>query len=118
MSMKTVLTLMVVVGLLLAAYSFRLHEHLITVDENKARHACRELCKLGLMDAAGVDEESVGGLGSALAARACDAMDDDTELLLDCRDQLVGVGLSVADYRCIIAAKTKEEARACHESLR
>ncbi|MCB9727989.1 MAG: hypothetical protein H6744_12040 [Deltaproteobacteria bacterium] len=118
MSMKTVLTLMAVVGLVLAAYSLRLHEHVLSADEAQARHACRHLCKLGIMDATGATDSAVAGLANAVAASACSAMDDETRLLLDCRDRLLGLGMSVSTYRCVVRAETAQAARACGEEIR
>jgi hypothetical protein len=118
MSMKTVLTLMALTGALLAAYSLRLHEHLMTVDESEARHACRQLCKLGLMDAAGTEDTALAGLANAVAARACATMDDETPLLLDCRDRLTGLGVSVATYRCVVRAETAAQARECSGDIK
>ncbi|MEZ4269273.1 MAG: hypothetical protein R3F39_23190 [Myxococcota bacterium] len=118
MSMKSVVTLMVVVGALLGAYSLRLHEHLLSADESEARHACRQLCKLGLMDAAGATDTALAGIANAVAATACTTMDDETQLLLDCRDRLMGLGISVATYRCVVRAHSAEEARDCSGDLK
>lgn len=113
MSMKSVVALMAVVGALLGAYSLRLHEHLMDADEAQARHACRHLCKLGLMDVAGGADSALAGIANAVATTACTTMDDETPLLLDCRDRLLGVGMSVATYRCVLRAESAAEAREC-----
>lgn len=113
MSMKSVVTLMVLVGALLGAYSLRLHEHFMDADEAEARHACRQLCKLGIMDVAGAADTAFAGFASAVAATACTTMDDETPLLLDCRDRLLGLGMSVATYRCVVRATNAADARKC-----
>ncbi len=118
MSLKTVLVLMAFTALVLGAFTMRLHEHVMTADEPQARHACRSLCKLGMV---GFAEDSLGGaagdLARALAGRACEAMDDATPILLECRDRLLAAPISVADYRCVIGAKTEGEAHACSTAL-
>jgi hypothetical protein len=118
MSMKSVVALMAVVGALLGAYSLRLHEHLMDADEAEVRHACRHLCKLGIMDAAGATDTALAGIASAVAASACSTMDDETPLLLDCRDRLLGLGVSVATYRCVVRATTAAEARECSGDIK
>ena len=119
MKLKTVFILMALCGTLLAAYSLRLHEHVLSADEAQVRHACRQLCKLGLSAQTGADTDAglLGDVVGAFAGRACDAMDDHTPVLLECRDRLTAQGVSVATYRCVSLARALPEARDCSADL-
>lgn len=116
MKLKTVLWWMAACGLVLGAYSLELHEHVLGADEAQVRHACRQLCKLGLVQTAGADGV-VGDVVGAFAGRACEAMDDHTPVLLECRDRLTARGLSVAQWRCLTGSASVEVARGCADGL-
>ena len=59
MTLKTVIQLMCIVGLLLVGFTFGLHEKIIGADEAQVRAACRQVCKLGVLKEANADPSSL-----------------------------------------------------------
>jgi len=109
---------MCIVGLLLVGFTFGLHEKIIGADEAQVRAACRQVCKLGVLKEANADPSSLlGNLAVSLSGHACEAIDEKTPFLDDCRQRLTHGNISVADYRCIVTSKTMSEAEQCHDSL-
>lgn len=117
MFMKRVLIGMVVVGVLLLGYSLRLHEHVMTVDGDQARHGCRQLCKLKIGQVTAEATGPLAELADLMAGSACEALSDEGGPIGACRDKMLGHAVSVATYRCVIRATSLDEARACGEGL-
>jgi hypothetical protein len=117
-TLKTVIQLMCIVGVVLVGFTLGLHEKIIHADEAQVRAACRQVCKLGVLHEANADPSSLlGNLAASLSGHACDAIDENTPFLDGCRERLTHANISVSDYRCIVTAKTMPEAQQCHESL-
>ncbi len=66
---------------------------------------------------AGGEAGLLGDVVGAFTGKACDAMDDHTPVLLECRDRLTAEGMSVATYRCVAGAKALPAARDCSADL-
>ncbi|MEE2780348.1 MAG: hypothetical protein VYE15_07485 [Myxococcota bacterium] len=120
---KKVFTAMAIVGLLLTGYTLKLHEHVLPASEEQAHHACRQICQLGLLSAAGAESASPLAAVTAMIARsACETMDDSLQVLADCRERMGARGLTVATWRCLAsidpsASDAIASAKACDASL-
>jgi len=115
---KKVFIAMAVVGLMLAGYTLKLHEHVLPASEEQAHHACRKICQFGLLEAAGADGGGpLASVTSMIARSACETMDDNLQVLTDCRERLRARGLTVSSWRCLSAADSMAQAKACDQSL-
>ena len=120
---KKVFTAMAIVGLLLAGYTLKLHEYALPASEEQAHHACRQICQLGLLNAAGANSASPLAAVTAMIARsACETMDDGLQVLTECRERMNARGLTVATWRCLASidpsnSEAMAQAKACDASL-
>jgi len=111
---KHVLIMALCTGIVLAFFSFGLHECSISAEEAEIRVACRAICTVSdKAGAAGAVGGPMGALANSFKGVACGAMSDEAPQLLKCRDQLLMTQMSVADYHCLRDAKTLAEARDC-----
>ena len=115
MSLKTVILFAALSGLVVLAYTLGLHTYLIPADPSEQRIACRQLCTLKVQEGAG-GEGVLADLAGLVGRSGCEAALE-TPLLDGCVERANALGLTVADYRCVMRAGTLAEATACGDSI-
>ena len=117
MSMKTILILMAISGSILLGYSLNLHEFLVAADEAEVQRTCRHLCRLKLTSVTGAPEGTLGQLTDVMVGAACESLEDEAPEFTGCRERLLGQQITVAEYRCIMGATSREAAVECGPGL-
>jgi hypothetical protein len=117
MTMKTVLSLMAGVGILLLGYTLSLHEHVLSADEAEVQRACRHLCRLNVSSFTGKPDGALGQLTDVMVGAACESLEDEAPELTGCRERLLGQAISVATYRCVMGSTTSAVAKACDDGI-
>jgi len=117
MNMKTVLILMCASGALLLAYTFNVHELMISADEAEVQRACRHICRVNISSLTGEPEGALGQLTDVMVGAACESLEDEAPELTGCRERLLGQAITVSTYRCIMGSTNAAGAKACGDGI-